>query len=412
MSKLRVQIAFLATCFFALLATSHLAFAVNSASAVTPGDVCTFKFDAQGKITPPSQGKVFDTHQSNEILRKYDKNCDGKLEPDEYAEYMAAQAVPRMREASLAPATQSPAARAKPLIAKATAPSAAAKGCPLGWSVAPFLRNSYSDLSFFDTSTCATDLSKVKGATFSWSYDGIAKNNQWLAEGVAGARFLYLEQTPGTGEPYVNYIAIAPLVQFQRVTNSSPKQAKSNIDVLSPGVSSEAFIDQLTPNSQMYLRLRGNANGDFEGNVHSWSSTAEIQPFIYPYFGNNHPIPYIGYWAIFPLARVQYFERVNNSVDPLFGTSNSVLRGGPAVTFNFWPLDDPSVPAIIRSTLLTISYSWYQDFLHPRTFSLLESTLQFNITDNVGVALKNQYGQIETTGQNVNLTTAGLTLKF
>src|SRR5271166_4482492 len=156
------------------------------------------------------------------------------------------------------------------------------KAVPWAGALHHILRDSYSDLSFFDTSTCATDLSKVKGATFSWSYDGIAKNNQWLAEGVAGARFLYLEQTPGTGEPYVNYIAIAPLVQFQRVTNSSPKQAKSNIDVLSPGVSSEAFIDQLTPNSQMYLGLRGNANGDFEGNVHSWSGTAEIQPFIYP----------------------------------------------------------------------------------------------------------------------------------
>ena len=221
----------------------------------------------------------------------------------------------------------------------------------------------------------------------------------------------------GTGgnsiDPYVNYFAVAPLVKFQRVTNSNAKLATQNIDVLSPGISSEMLLDQvLDPSLELYVRTRANANGDFEGNTKSWSGTFELQPIYDPLrIGTNIIVGYT-YWTISPLARVQYFSRVANSIDPLFGTSNQVFRAGPAVALDIVPLDGDPVPPLLRNMVINLSYSWYQDFIQTRTYQLFNSTLTYNVTDNFGISLAYEKGKIDETGQNIDLTTLGLTVKY
>ena len=66
------------------------------------------------------------------------------------------------------------------------------------------------------------------------------------------------------------------------------------------------------------------------------------------------------------------------------------------MSFYFVPLDSSALPFIIRSMVFNVSYEWYQDFVQSRTFSLVATTLQFNLTDNFGLSLKYQYGKIST----------------
>jgi hypothetical protein len=283
----------------------------------------------------------------------------------------------------------------------------------MGFTAYPFLRDSYADLSGITPSDCPPDLKKAKGAQFSWSRDRVNNNDQWSAKGVAGARFMWLGTGANSTDAYINYFALAPLVKFQRVTNSNTKLTSQNIDVLSPGISGEMLVDQfIDPSLELYVRGRANANGDFEGNTKSWSGTFELQPIYFPWkVGTNIIVGYT-YWTFSPLVRAQYFSRVANSNDPLFGTSNQVFRAGPAVSLDIVPLDGDPVPPALRNLTMNFSYSWYQDFIQTRTYQLFNSSLTYNVTDNFGITLAYEKGKIDETGQNIDLTTVGLTVKY
>jgi hypothetical protein len=210
--------------------------------------------------------------------------------------------------------------------------------------------------------------------------------------------------------------AIAPDVTFQRVTNTNLKMASQNVDVLSYGFSSEALYDRVFNSWQTYLRARANVNSDFEGMTHSWSATGEFQPLSDAYYvGRNIPVGTIGYFWFLPLARAQYFQKVDGSTDPIFSHGSQVFRVGPAVSLNFVPQDttnvDPSKPPPAPKWLLNLTYSWYVDLLHHQTFNHLNPSLTYNITDNVGLSLAYEVGKIEQNGKQINLTTVGLTVK-
>ena len=96
-------------------------------------------------------------------------------------------------------------------------------------------------------------------------------------------------------------------------------------------------------------------------------------------------------------------------------SGNEVLRAGPVVSFNFVPQDttnvDPSKPAPAPKWLFNVTYSWYQDFLSSHTFQHVNPSLSYNFTDNIGLTLGYEWGQIEATGKKVDLTTISLTVR-
>lgn len=359
-------------------------------------------------------------HLKSKFLRRYDRNCNGVPDDDELAAYTRDQQVlaERSRKGAAVPAARQAVAPRVPAAGMAAraqdnpAPKAAA-GCPQGFSWSPFLRDKYADISGVTAGDCAVNLQKVGGATFSWSNDRIAGNQQWSAAGVAGTQFFWLQNTPTAPGPYVNIAAIAPLVRFQRVANS--KLVTKDIDVLSPGISGEVLIDRVfDDSSQLYLRGRGNVNSTFAGTTNSWSGTFEAQPVYAPlHIGTPIPVTALpSYWTFMPLVRAQYFGRVNNSNDPLFLRSDSVFRAGPSISLVVAPFDGPPVPEVLRKIVFMSSYTWYQDFVQSRSFVHYDASLQYNVTDNFGIKVTYEKGQVDENGKDIDLTTAGLTVKF
>ena len=206
---------------------------------------------------------------------------------------------------------------------------------------------------------------------------------------------------------------LLPFVNFQRVANTNPTVGKtSNVDSLSYGFSSEALIagiqDAFAKPWQVYARARLNANGDFEGNTNSWSTTFEIEPLSDAYFiGSNIPLSGVGYIWFYPLARAQYFERLHNSTDPIFNRGNEVFRAGPAVSLSLIPqpspVFDPNKPRPAPQWILNFTYTWYHDFLHGQEFSHWNPSFTYNITDNVGLSVAYERGKIETSAKPVDL---------
>ena len=214
--------------------------------------------------------------------------------------------------------------------------------CVEGFNTHLSIGDSFSDYNFLNTKNC--NGAQAKGASFSWARDNVALNTQWAAKGAVAEQFIWIykpDQYPTA--PYLNLFAIAPVVNFQRVTNSNTKSASQNVDVLSYGFSSEALIAHIADVWETYIRGRAHINADFEGQTHSWSLTGEIQPFSGTYFvGTNIPVGSIGYLWIQPLVRAQYFQRVNGMADPIFTNGNDVFRAGPVLSINVIPQDTNS----------------------------------------------------------------------
>jgi hypothetical protein len=289
--------------------------------------------------------------------------------------------------------------------------------CVDGWNRHLAIGDSFNDLNFLNTASCNAAL--AKGAQFSWSRDRVAVNDQWSAKGAVAQQFVWIsprDSVPDSGA-YLNMLAIAPTVSFQRVTNSSSKLSAQNANVLSYGVSSEALVDRVADFWQVYVRGRANINADFDGIAHSWSTTGEFQALSDRYgIGRNFAVGSLGYFWVIPFVRAQYFHRESASIlDPIFAFRNDVFRAGPVVSFNFVPQDeanvDPNKPAQAPKWLFNVTYSWYKDFLSSRTYYHFNPSLSYNFTDNIGVTLGYEVGQIDQTGKKIDMATIGLSVK-
>lgn len=329
--------------------------------------------------------------------------------------------------------TSPPAATAAKINPQGVAPSTAAvtpspdtsaarssRVCPEGWFSHLVVGDSFTDLNFLNTANC--NAAAAKGAQFSWSRDAIAGNSQWSAKGTAAWNSIWLyTPTERPTAPYVNLLAIAPVVNFQRVENTNPKVgATQNVDVLSYGFSSEALLagvhDPLLNSWQIYLRARGTANGDWEGHTNSWATTFELEPLSDAYrIGSNIMIGNFGYIWVYPLLRTQYFQAMNHSTDPIFIRGNEVLRTGPAISVSLVPQPtgsfDPSKPRPDPQWILNVVYTWYTDVLHGQQFQHWNPSFTYNITDNIGLSAAYESGKIETNGKSINLATVSLTVK-
>ena len=92
-----------------------------------------------------------------------------------------------------------------------------------------------------------------------------------------------------------------------------------------------------------------------------------------------------------------------------------MLRAGPVLSLNFIPQEttdvDPNKPPPAPKWLLNVTYSWYRDFLSGRTFEHFNPSFTYNFTDNIGLTLGYERGQIEQTGKKIDLTTVSLSVK-
>jgi hypothetical protein len=352
---------------------------------------------------------------STKTYRDYDGRC-------------ATSATLTLPPSAKPPAQKSPAAVPKKSASAASevkagdqgAGKAASKACSEGFNTHLVIGDSFSDFNFLDTANC--NPAPAKGAQFSFARDGVAHNTQWSAKGAIAEKFIWLYSPQSRPDgAYLNLLAVAPVASFQRVTNSNAKLATSqNIDVLSYGFSGEALFanvsDAFQRPWQVYARARTTANGDFEGNVKSWSATFELQPLSDFYrVGSNIPVGGVGYFWFDPLLRVQHFERLNGSTDPIFGRGNQVTRVGPAISANFIPQSsgefDPNKPRPTPPWVLNVTYSWYRDLVHGQTFQHWNPSFTYNVTENVGFSVGYERGKVETNGKNIDLTTVSLTVK-
>jgi hypothetical protein len=405
-----------------LIAVAVFALQTTEAHAVK-GDPCnqqTDKIDGfrdkDGNLRP-SKVAAFIMHQQYEIYRKADTDCNGKLSALEIEKFENSQEVKDNIDQAQHYVKRVLASGDKIPLSKDGDPSTPILGnseptkldttCESGWKF--FLRGSAENIGAFD---CPKDLKSASGAQFGYSRDNEAMNTSWSAKGVAALAYAW-RNTNSYATPYVAGMAFSPWVSFNRVTDSKQSLKSKEVDLLSYGATGEIAIGELLGGVQ-YFRGKEQLNSDFEGTAKSWSTTAEWQPVTALFSSSNRLGPYL-LWEIDPIARGIYTSRRNGSTDPIFTNSDEVFRVGSIIALNISLVPDISgVPKWLQSSSFNTSYEWLRNTNSGETYRLYNATLYFAIdpTSNLGLQVNYQRGELEETGQKVDLLTAGLAAKW
>jgi hypothetical protein len=342
-----------------------------------------------------------------------------------------------------AAAKESLAARV-PLVAPASAPAAspsansppapqpgsdAAKGAPKNnckQGVIFLLRQNFSDLHLFE---CPTQAAEAKGASFSWTDDGVADDRAWSVNGMVAAAYSVGGDTASQpGETKLMGFSLAPYAQLNRETHS--KLTKKNSDVQTLGGSLEVGFDTWTPGNhfQNYLRFSASSVEDQVQNNEYFHAIGEWLP-VYAFTDQlcigvvcgAVPASQLGSMQLLyrfsPELKVLYDRALDNSAPIFFSKESESVRIGPEVTLTtklfgpgtvLWPdyID-------LSKFLFKTTYYWSIEANSGRDFSWFDSSLTYNLGDgHLGLTLSYQNGYVEETGQETELTKLSLTGKF
>ena len=364
-------------------------------------------------------------HQAYDVYRKADTNCDGHLSPSEVKAFENSPPVQDMLQLGESYINRTVASgqtiqldkNGDPLwpIVSSTEPSQPAS--PTGWYF--LLRDSPEDISIFGR---PKDFKSASGAQFAYSWDGVADNTSWSAKGIATLVYNWQNSTgPATaGAPYVAGFAVAPWVNFNRVTESAVALASKRVDVLSLGGTGEIALANTLGTGTQYLRAKPAYNTDFEGRPHSWSQTLEWQPLWQPAgpgVAISAPNPLGTYltWEIDPILRFEYFEAAGKSTDPIFANGKTVSRVGPVLALTIAPLqNDLIVPHWLQTASFNASYQWFTDINGKRNYHLLNTSVNLPVDPqgHFGLKISYQNGQVEQTAQPIQQVMAGLSAKW
>lgn len=366
---------------------------------------------------PGTKATLIERHKNSDLYKYFDRKCDNHPDLAAYNAWLDAKN-------PLAEHDEERRLRAHlpPLEIKTPPPDTTRP--PGGWNSYFILRDSFQDISIFGK---PKDVTAASGATFGWTRDDIGANSSWSAKGVVAYPVVWQNPdnpTPRSAfDPYVVGFALSPSLNFQRVTDSNPKFAKNNIDILTYGATGELAVGHMFDETTThYFRGRTSAVGTFEGDIHSWSQTFEYQPLTGPVTPGipklSSPNGFFGVatWELDAIARVQYMERTGITQDPLFGMHDHLTRAGGVLALSILPQQGPDSPLskTLQRVSFTASYSWLKNVVTKEEYAHYMAALGFALDDsgNIGIKLSYEGGKIEDTGQDVKLTRIGLTAKF
>src|SRR5438477_4365743 len=382
----------------------------------------TFASEAQeaakcnfGKNPTREQYRILLLHQNSDEFKLFDGQCTGRPDHKAYLAWLESKIVlplhdyDRLRRAGV---------RA-PLPDTGGAPPPKAGG----WQSYLILRDSCEDVAVFSS---PKDVKLASGASLTWSNDRIAANRSWTAKGVAAYPIVW--QNPdnpaprSSFDPYLVGLAFTPTVAINRVTNSNAQLVKNNIDVLTFGGAAEVAVGHMFDETTThYFRARVAAAGTTEGTVKSIWDTVEYQPITnfanFLNVGSPNPLgPIPATFEIDAIYRAQYATRTVMTLDPIFANREHIFRSGPVLALSIIPQQGPDspVPKLLQRFNFVTTYSWLEDPQTHQTFWHWLASLGFALDDNgnVGIKLSYEKGQVEQTGQPVDLTKVGLTAKF
>lgn len=366
---------------------------------------------------------VYELHVSSPAFQRCDANRDGAFQLEELVCY---DALP-VKASYLPPPPIKPsvplvdaALRSKPTLAVA-AVAKEAEPDPLSAANESFfiVRRSRAAIgSFADPKP----FGKAAGAEFAWADDRIAENEVWSARGIVAASFVHYGEVL-RDRPYIDTLTLAPYVNFDRVSNST--NLTNDVDNLIYGGVFEAGFANVLGATQ-YLDIGGEYVSSFAGDAKNWSVELQWQPVggvnpeggntIFSYLGTPLPLGRYFVFAVSPTVQGQYVGELGEvASQPIFTDHNEAFRAGPSVTLAVDGVKEFAyVPWWIQRLHYEITYGYLYDWLSGRDYELLDTSLTFALDPkgHLGLTFSYRKGELEATGQDVDLANIALSVSY
>jgi hypothetical protein len=369
-------------------------------------------------ISADQETQIFLLHKLSPIF-KHDKNFDGKLSPEEVqaatADAKNSNAFQGQLNDYRRGASEIPNKPTQQIAKPVRAPGEPER------DIAFILRRKFDQVSSLAFPGAADQ--DATGATFSYGRDNVIRNSVWTAQGVAALMF-------GQSYPVLNLetqrfadrttYAVGPYIQFDKLSNSSPTQQKSNLDNLTFGILGEVGLQNMsigTASVTNYLRIKGGVITDFDGIAKSWRIGGEWQP-VSNDLGLSAPLPIdLLHATVTPTfkVRAEYDEIIGKTTQPIFAHHNDAIRLGPTIGFLFAPVKlEGYWPTWLQNVSLSLSYSFLQDLRSPMTYNLFDAAFTYFMDDKktLGLTFSYERGQLDQTGARSDTFLAGLSLKL
>jgi hypothetical protein len=283
-------------------------------------------------------------------------------------------------------------------------------------AIYPMLRSSFTDVWLFDKRKGLSDIEDAEGAQFSYADDRIAQNRTWTAHAMGAVVVQYLhDRYPKDGSLNFIGLSVAPYVQIDRISNSSPKAAVNNVDEITFGGSSEIGFD--LGRGASYFRLRGAGVEDRIAGTSSGSSVFEWIPIIDGVINSPFNIGTLPVTFVFaPELKVRYDSVLTNDVT---GQKQYLTREGAQVFLKYAAIADALPEDLKKIGFLSTLHgqttaSWLTSGFDGRSYAYFNSSLTVNLDDQGYIGLSGSYtrGRSEETGRKQDIWKLSLTGKL
>ena len=367
---------------------------------------------------------IFELHRTSAVFRRCDVNRDGALQPAElscYDDQRTAAAEDAIQPTLQVPTNlrmRSAAAGGESMIVPAS--TANKQDEDLGGKL--LIRRSLDDVGSF---AAPSDFADAAGAEFAWADNRIEENEVWSARGLIARPFVVHRGEEDLDKPYVRNILIAPYINFDRVSNS--RNVAKDVDNLTYAGVVEASIANFL-GATHYLDLSSDFVTSFGGEEKNWSVDLRWHPVGYgsqaanktilSYMNTPRPLGRYFVWSVTPSAQAQYVSDLTDAdTQPIFAERDEAFRIGPSVFLTVDGKDHeyfPQVPRWASRIHYQIAYSWLYDLLSGREYELLDTALKLSLdpAEHFGLTFSYRNGQLEATGQEVDLATVALSVSY
>jgi hypothetical protein len=371
------------------------------------------KYARDGRALTRAELTIYLLHRASPVLAQYDKNLNGRIDPQEAAKisrdaekalgkgYVAAQ-----RDEALDTLGPRPTIPIDELaqLSPATKADSDASDQPQRL----FVRRNRIDLGIAGFGANPIPTSDAEGARVAYSFDGLTKTNTWDIDGVASyviASGDWPDQKYRSGVPTLTAYAFIPWLGVNRHTSSDPNAART--DKYSTGVDSAFEIYGGPFGGVSYLTLGPSFQTDRSSQASIFDFAAHWQPF---------GILGIGTWrTVVPSVQVTWHAGLDATYRQVNNPGLFVLPGSEFAWTGGW------VQGKLRYRYnsdyvftLSATYNRYYDWLNKRDAGLFSADLAYQIDPQGMTSISFTYkrGRDWTTYARFDLLTAGLNFKL
>lgn len=351
--------------------------------------------------------KVIARHQADPMLRKYDTNCNGRLDPSELEQYYKdlddKAAIYERHLAKKFPKTATPLEQVK----GAVAPEEEARVGP------PFLiRDAYSQYSITNP---PTPRNMASGAHFSYTRDLRTQNEILSATGAILGYFYQPYQPDDKSGLYaagVRSIVAVPGVEFDRKINRN--DPSDSVNYLGFRFIGEVETESNGPFTSNYFRTSAYLKSDFGFRSKIAGFDADWEPRnVAIGVGAGHKIP--GIPVLFrwqPTVHAEYEKVVEAGNVPKVMTGDEFFRAGPTLQVNFW-----IISGFLEGLSLEAQYRYLWTVFGPasethRQYLQVVAGYPIDKAGNIAVEAKYRNGRTPGNGSEVHDYTLGLSVRF